>query len=271
MQGLSRNLRAKSKTIGFVPTMGALHEGHLSLVRRAKRESDITVVSIFVNPAQFGPGEDFNRYPRDTEDDLEKLSALGVEIVFLPAEGELYPDGFSTFFEIGNIGKVLCGLSRPGHFNGVATVVAKLFNIIMPHKAYFGQKDFQQALVVKKLSRELNFDIDIIVCPTVRETDGLAMSSRNRYLKPDEREKATVLHRALKHGEDLIKSGIDDTSQLKKEMSDIIQSEQGILIDYIEIVYPQSLEFMENIKTPAALCIAVKIGATRLIDNLIVH
>jgi pantoate--beta-alanine ligase len=269
MQTFSRGIRAEGKTIGFVPTMGALHEGHLSLVSRSKKEHDITVVSIFVNPEQFGFGEDFNAYPRDTEGDIKKLSTAGVEIVFSPDKNEMYPDGFSTSIDIGNIGRILCGASRPGHFNGVATVVTKLFHVVMPHTAYFGQKDFQQTVVMKKLVRDLNFDIDIVVCPIVRESDGLAMSSRNSYLKPDERKRAAMLYRALKHGEDLIKKGRKDTGQIKSKMARLIQSEKGTLVEYIEIVDPQNLDAMEKIRFPAVICLAARIGTTRLIDNLI--
>jgi pantoate--beta-alanine ligase len=270
MQALSRKLGREKKTIGFVPTMGALHEGHLSLVRRSKGENDVTVVSIFVNPIQFGPKEDFRQYPRDREGDLSKLSTLNVDTVFIPEGDEMYPEGFSAFINMGHIGEILCGVSRPGHFNGVATVVAKLFNIVMPDKAYFGQKDFQQTMVIKKLVKELNFDIDIIVCPTVRESDGLAMSSRNSYLSQEERKAATILYRALKHGEKLIGMSMNDLSQVKKEIESVIKSELGAKIEYVEIVDPQSLEEIKKIKKPAVICLAVKIGKTRLIDNLIV-
>lgn len=270
MQALSRKLRSEEKTIGFVPTMGTLHEGHLSLVRRAKDENNVTVVSIFVNPIQFGPKEDFKQYPRDKEGDLGKLSAFKVDAVFIPEDDEMYPEGFSTSINIGSIGEILCGVSRQGHFNGVATVVAKLFNIVMPDKAYFGQKDFQQAVVIKKLATELNFDIDIVVCPTVREPDGLAMSSRNSYLSQEERKAALVLYMALKHGERLIGKGIEDLSYVRREIEAVIKSEPLTTIEYIKIVEPQSLEEMKKIKTPAAICLAVKIGTTRLIDNLIV-
>lgn len=270
MQALSRKLRVEKKSIGFVPTMGALHEGHLSLVRRSKDENDATIVSIFVNPTQFGPREDFKQYPRDMEGDLKKLSVLKVNVVFTPDNKEMYPDGLSASICVGHIGEILCGASRPEHFNGVATVVARLFNTVIPHRTYFGQKDFQQTVVIKKLTRELNFNIDIIVCPTVREPDGLAMSSRNSYLSQEERKVATILYKALKHGEDLIKKGVDNSLQVKKEIEGVIKSESLAAIEYIEIVNPQSLEEMEKIKTPAAICLAVKIGTTRLIDNLIV-
>ncbi len=271
MQALSRKLRVEKKTIGFVATMGALHEGHLSLVKRSVDESDITVASIFVNPTQFAPNEDFKQYPRDMEGGLKKLSVMKADAVFIPDEKEMYPEGYSTNIDVGKTGKILCGISRPGHFNGVATVAAKFFNIVMPDRAYFGQKDFQQTVVIKKLARGLNFDIDIIVCPTVREPDGLAMSSRNGYLNKEERKAALVLYRALKHGEALIGKGIHDLSHIKKEMEARIKSEPLAKIEYIEVVDSQSLEKIKTVKTPSAICIAVKIGKTGLIDNLIIH
>jgi pantoate--beta-alanine ligase len=270
MQALSRGLKIEKKTIGFVPTMGALHEGHLSLVRRSKKENDITVVSIFVNPIQFGPKEDFKQYPRDLEGDLKKLDILDTDIVFVPDEKEMYAQGFSTVINVGTIGEILCGVTRKGHFNGVATVVAKLFNIVMPQRAYFGQKDFQQSVIIKKLVRELNFDIDIIVCPIVREPDGLAMSSRNSYLNQDERKAAVILYKALRHGEELINKGIKDVSHLKEEIRSVLSSEPLAKTEYVEIVDPESLEDIKEIKTQAVICIAVRIGTTRLIDNLIV-
>lgn len=282
MQALSRQFRSYGKTIGLVPTMGALHEGHLSLVRGAKEENDVTVVSIFVNPIQFGPKDDFDRYPRDIEGDLDKLLPLGVDVVFIPQVQDMYPQGFSTtinkalflhspIINVGSIGEVLCGVARPGHFNGVAVVVAKLFNIVMPHRAYFGQKDFQQSVVIKKLIRELNFDIDIVVCPTVREADGLAMSSRNSYLNETERKSASVLYRALRHGEELISKGIRDSVRIKAEMENIIKSEPMVKIEYIEIVEPESLEVVKTVESPVVICLAVRIGTTRLIDNIVVN
>ena len=272
MQALSRRLKVESKAAGFVPTMGALHEGHLSLVRRSKEENDATVVSIFVNPAQFGPGEDFQKYPRSAEDDLQKLSALHVDAVFIPDNNEMYPDGFSTSINIGAIGEMLCGVSRQGHFNGVATVVAKLFNAVMPDRAYFGRKDFQQTVIIKKLARELNFDTDIIVCPTVRELDGTAMSSRNAYLNEEERRSSLILYKALKLAEELILSkGMHDALSVKKEMETLIKSEPLADIDYIDIVNPRNLDPVQKIMPPAVICLAVKIGNTRLIDNIIVE
>lgn len=272
MQAWSRNLKHKNKTVGFVPTMGALHEGHLSLVRRSKKENDFTVVSIFVNPIQFGPNEDFQQYPREIEGDLQKLSLLGVDAVFSPDAKEMYPEGFSTSVHIGRIGEILCGASRPGHFNGVATVITKLFNIAMPDSAYFGQKDFQQTEVIKKLVREMNFPIDIIVCPTQREPDGLAMSSRNSYLISEERKAAAVLYKTLKHGEELIVTkGLKDALHIKNELMRLVNAEPRAHIEYVEIVTAGQLEKVEKIVLPVAICIAVKIGKTRLIDNVIIE
>jgi pantoate--beta-alanine ligase len=271
MQALSRNIRDEHKTIGFVPTMGALHEGHMSLMKRSGNENDVSIVSIFVNPKQFGPNEDFRQYPRNIEGDLTKLSSIKVDIVFFPDDKEMYPDDFSTSVNIGSVGEVLCGASRPGHFNGVATVVVKLCNIVMPHNIYLGQKDFQQTAVIKKLIKELNFDINVIVCPTVREHDGLAMSSRNIYLNHEERKAAAVLYRALKLGEELISSkGLVDALYVKNEMKNLINSGPVSNIDYVEIVTTEHLEEVEKIKSPVAICIAVRIGRTRLIDNIIV-
>jgi pantoate--beta-alanine ligase len=275
MQALSRKLRAQGKTIGLVPTMGALHKGHLSLVKRSKKENNATIISIFVNPAQFGPKEDFKKYPKDLKNDLKKLSGMRADAVFIPDSREMYPDGirqtavrFFASINVGPIGEILCGASRPGHFNGVATVVAKLFNIVMPDRAYFGQKDFQQTVIIKRLVKDLNFDIDIVVCPTLREADGLAMSSRNSYLSDKQRKAATVLYKALKHGQGLIRK--DNAEKVRKEIRALIKSEPLVKIEYIEIVDPQTLEKIKKIKTPAVVCLAVKIGPTRLIDNAII-
>ena len=272
MQAMSRKFRAESKSIGFVPTMGALHEGHLSLVRQCEYENDITVASIFVNPAQFGPGEDLDKYPRDNEGDMQKLSSLNVDAVFMPEIDEVYPEETSISVNVGSIGQVLCGIARSGHFSGVATVVAKLFNVVMPDRAYFGQKDFQQTVVIKKMVRELNFNIEVIVCPVIREKDGLAMSSRNSYLNIEERKAAAVLYRSLKGAKELIlKKSINNSDDVKENIKEIIKAEPLADIDYIEIVDPETLEPMQAILLPAAICLAVKIGNTRLIDNIIVE
>ena len=272
MQALSRSFKSAGKTIGFVPTMGYLHEGHMSLLRRSTEENDVTVASIFVNPTQFGPGEDFNRYPKDHKGDMAKISTLNVEAVFLPDVAEMYPKGFSTFMYVGGIGNILCGASRPDHFNGVATVVTKLFNIVMPDRAYFGQKDFQQTVVIKKFVREIGFDIDIVVCPIIREDDGLAMSSRNAYLTDTERKAATVLYRAMKECRDLIVLNDEtDSARIRKTAADMIRSEPLAVIDYIEIVDSERLEQVDRISSTIAICLAVKIGKTRLIDNTIIN
>jgi pantoate--beta-alanine ligase len=272
MQAWSRQTRAEARGIGFVPTMGALHDGHLSLVKRANDENDKSVVSIYVNPAQFGPHEDLERYPRDVDADLARLSSYEVDAVFLPSNEEIYPEGFSLSMDVGVQAGVLCGMSRPGHFNGVALVVSKLFNTVMPHRAYFGQKDFQQTVIIRKLVRELNFDIEIIVCPVVRERDGLAMSSRNVYLDGNERKAAPVLYESLKLGQELIASGgMTEASSVKDEMRRMITSEPRAVIDYVTIVDIHTLEEVTVIKPPLAICVAATIGKTRLIDNLIVE
>ncbi len=272
MHAFTKSLKAEGKTIGFVPTMGALHEGHMSLFRRSTEENDVTVASIFINPTQFGPGEDFNRYPKDHKGDMDKLSTLNVEAVFLPDVAEIYPKGFSTFIYVGGIGNILCGSSRPDHFNGVATVVMKLFNIVMPDRAYFGQKDFQQTVVIKKVVRELGFDVDIVDCPIVREDDGLAMSSRNAYLSDDERKSALIINKALQYGKGLMLSGKEDSiSSVKDKIAALITSDPPVKIDYVEIVGPQYLEQIKEVKVPSVICIAVNIGNTRLIDNIIVQ
>jgi len=271
MRVLSNALRLEGNTIGFVPTMGALHNGHLSLVRCSKKECDVTFVSIFVNPTQFGPGEDLERYPRDLEGDLQKLRPLGVDAVFVPDVKEMYPEGPCIKVDVGEMGMILCGKSRPHHFNGVATVVTKLFNIIMPDRAYFGQKDLQQSVIIKRLVKELNLDIDVVVLPIVREDDGLAMSSRNAYLNQEERRAAVVLYEALRLGEELIKSkGIKESLIVKEEIKGFINSNPLAKIDYVEIVDPDDLSPVDRIVKPVALCLAVWIGNTRLIDNLII-
>jgi pantoate--beta-alanine ligase len=272
MHAFSKAIKADGKSIGFVPTMGAMHEGHMSLVRSSIKENDVTVASIFVNPTQFGPTEDFNKYPKDHKGDMEKLSNIGVAAVFLPDVSEMYPKGFSSFIYVGGIGGILCGASRPDHFNGVATVVTKLFNIVMPDRAYFGQKDYQQTVVIKKLVRELGFDINIVACPIVREEDGLAMSSRNSYLSDEERKAALILNKALEYGKGLMLSGREDKADpIKEKMGAFIKAEPLVTIEYIEIVGTEYLEKIKEVKTPAVILLAAKVGTTRLIDNLLVE
>jgi pantoate--beta-alanine ligase len=270
MQSLVESLRKEGKKIGFVPTMGFLHEGHLSLMGRAREENTVVVVSIFVNPTQFGPQEDLDRYPRDAEGDRAKCEAAGVDILFMPGTKEMYPEKPSVFVTVEGISDVLEGAIRPGHFRGVATVVAKLFNIVKPHRAYFGQKDFQQCVVIRRMVAGLDLDVEIVVMPTVREADGLAMSSRNAYLSPEERRAATALFRALKAGEELIKSGVHEPEKVRQKMRAMLLSEKGIEIDYAEIVDPESLSPVETIKGGMVLLVAARLGRTRLIDNLLV-
>lgn len=263
--------RKRGKSIGFVPTMGYLHDGHLSLVRQSVKENDLTVVSIFVNPIQFGPEEDFNRYPRDIERDKKLLEKEGVNYLFFPDNYEMYPTGYKTFVEVNELGKKLCGKSRPGHFKGVTTVVLKLFNIVQPDRAYFGQKDAQQAIIIKKMVKDLNLDVNIVVMPTVREEDGLAMSSRNVYLNEDERKNATVLYKSLKEAENLIKTGERDAEKIKNRMREIIMSYPKAMIDYIEIVDTEELNPVNPLKGEVLIALAVYIGKARLIDNIILE
>lgn len=260
--------RQAERPLGFVPTMGYLHEGHLSLVRRAQEGSKTTVVSIFVNPTQFGPHEDLSRYPRDLDYDLEHLRREGVPLVFVPEAEEMYPPNFNTWVEVRGLTDRLEGESRPGHFRGVTTVLTKLFNLIRPDYAYFGEKDIQQALVVKKMVAELNMNIDIVTLPTIREPDGLAMSSRNAYLTPQERKAATIIYRSLLLGERLWEEGNTDAAAIKEEMARLISQEPLASIDYISIASAATLEELPRIRPPALILLAVRIGGTRLIDNI---
>lgn len=256
-------------SVGFVPTMGYLHDGHLALVKRARAENAVVVVSIFVNPTQFGPAEDFASYPRDTQRDLALLEKEMVDIVFTPSSEEMYPEGFSSWVEVEKITERLEGSHRPGHFRGVATVVTKLFNIIKPTRAYFGQKDAQQALVIKKMVTDLNMDLEIVVAPTVRESDGLAMSSRNTYLNPKEREAATILFKALTLAQNLWGEGERNADTIRQEMVSLISSEPLAKIDYVSIADAETLEELSRIDRPALASLAVRIGRTRLIDNVV--
>jgi len=272
MQGISRDYMLTGKTVGFVPTMGALHNGHLSLVRRARHENDITVVSVFVNPIQFGPTEDFKQYPRDIEGDTEKLQQEGVDIIFTPEISAIYPEGFSTYVEVDKISEKLCGAFRPGHFRGVATVVTKLLNIIRPKRAYFGQKDYQQTVIIKKVVKDLDMDADVVVCPTIREHDGLALSSRNAYLDERQRRASTVLYKCLIEASELIKSGIMDSIYIKRVMQERLLHEPAVSeVEYCGIYDPDSLEEPPEIKGDVLLAVAVKMGNTRLIDNILAN
>lgn len=255
-------------SVGFVPTMGALHEGHLSLVRAARAENDHVFVSIFVNPTQFGPDEDFDAYPRDAERDLALLRAERVDFVFLPSVEEMYPPGAETFVDVGPIAQVLEGASRPGHFRGVATVVLKLFNIVQPQRAYFGRKDAQQLVVVRRLVRDLDVPVAVVPMPTVREPDGLAMSSRNAYLSPPERKAATVLYQALTLAQEMWAKSVRDAEAVRSRMRELIAAEPLARLDYVSVADPETLTELERIQGPALVSLAVRIGKTRLIDNV---
>jgi len=258
-------------SVGFVPTMGYLHDGHLVLVRRAREENSKVAVSIFVNPTQFGPAEDFRTYPRDTERDLALLEKERTDIAFIPSAEEIYPQGYNSWVEVDKVTKRLEGSHRPGHFKGVATVVAKLFNIVEPTKAYFGQKDAQQVLVIRKMVTDLNMNLEVIAVPTVRESDGLAMSSRNVYLNPQERQAATVLYKALSQAQQLIQKGERDAEHLRQVMTSIINKEPLAEIEYVSIADAQTFEELSRIDLPVVASLAVRIGKTRLIDNILLE
>jgi pantoate--beta-alanine ligase len=263
--------REQAKIIGFVPTMGYLHQGHLSLIRRARQSSDIVVISIFVNPTQFGPQEDLARYPRDIKRDEELAEQGGVDYIFYPDVSEMYPEGYKTYVLVEELSKKMCGASRPGHFRGVTTIVLKLFNIIQPHCAYFGQKDAQQAIIIRRMVEDLNLDVKIEVEPIVREADGLAMSSRNSYLKAKERKAALVLYHALTLAQKLIKQGERNSSVIISQMEKFIRQEPLARIDYISIVDNRNLQELALINKEALIALAVYIGKTRLIDNITIQ
>jgi pantoate--beta-alanine ligase len=269
-QKIIKELKLKRKSIGFVPTMGALHEGHLSLIRSSCKENDFTVVSIFVNPVQFGPKEDLNKYPRPIKNDLVLCKKAGVDLVFNPMAENIYPQGYKTWVTVDGLSKELCGKSRPVHFRGVTTVVAKLFNIIQPDAAYFGQKDAQQAVIIEKMTQDLNFPVKIQVMPTVRERDGLALSSRNIYLNRQERQDALVLPQVLNLAESVIKSGERNTKKVISLMRRFIAHKSSAKIDYVEIVDYNNLLPVRIISGKCLVALAVWIGKTRLIDNVIV-
>jgi len=260
-----------TEPVGFVPTMGYLHDGHLALVKRARAENPSVVVSIFVNPTQFGPQEDLAGYPRDTQRDLALLEKEKTDIVFMPSATEMYPPQFNSWVEIGKVTERLEGASRPGHFRGVTTVVAKLFNIVQPTKAYFGQKDAQQAIVIRKMVADLNMNLEIVTCPTVREPDGLAMSSRNTYLSPEQRQAAVVLYQALSLAQRLWSQGEKDAEKLRQEMTGLIQQQPLATIDYISVANAETLDELDEVKPPALVSLAVKIGKVRLIDNVVLE
>lgn len=262
-----RAVRREGKRIGLVPTMGALHEGHLSLVRASREECDYTVVSIYVNPSQFGPSEDLEQYPRTLEADLDALARHETPLVFAPTNDEVYPGGYATWVEVGSVAGPLEGECRPGHFRGVATIVLKLLGMVQPDAAYFGQKDYQQALVIGRMVADLNLPIAIRVCPIVREPDGLAMSSRNAYLSPDERQRALVLWKSLCLASELVARGERDTAVVAERMREVILSAEGARIDYVALVDPDTLEPVEAIRSRTLAAVAVHVGRTRLIDN----
>lgn len=270
MQKKSSQIRSDNKIIAFVPTMGFLHEGHLSLIKKAKEVGDIVVVSIFVNPTQFGPNEDLDKYPHNFERDRELCQDAGADFIFYPEVNEIYPETYFTYVEVHNITHALCGLSRPEHFKGVTTIVTKLFNIVKPHKAIFGQKDFQQSQVIKRMVSDLNMDIEIIRSPIIREADGIAMSSRNKYLSESERKDALVLSKSLLLAKDFIKIGKLDSIYIKDKMIKLISSVPS-QIDYVEIVDADTLKEVEQVKNNTLFALAVKIGKTRLIDNLYIE
>lgn len=268
MKALARGWKKQGKRIGFVPTMGFLHEGHLSLVRESKRSADVTVVSIFVNPTQFGPQEDFDRYPRDVERDRVLLEREGVECLFLPEAREMYPPGYRTYVEVHGLQDKLCGRSRPGHFRGVATVVLKLFNIVSPDVAFFGWKDAQQAVLLRRMAEDLDCDTRLVMCPIVREPDGLAMSSRNSYLSSEERSAALVLSRSLAAAERMVRAGERDAGRVAAAVKEMISQEPLARLDYVEIVDETGLEPVATVSGEVIIALAVYIGRTRLIDNV---
>ena len=258
---------ALQKKVGFVPTMGALHKGHLSLVERCHSESDLTVVSIYVNPTQFGPQEDLNHYPRNLEKDIDLLRNYHVDIVFTPDDVQMYPEGYCTWVQVEGLSDILCGASRPGHFRGVATIVLKLMHIVNPKLMFMGMKDYQQIIVLEKMIEDLNLETKIVRCPIVREPDGLAMSSRNSYLTPDERQRATCLIKALKNAQKMVNEGYLDSSILISEAENIIKQSDG-RIDYIKIVDGSTLQELPEVRSSSRMMLAVYIGNTRLIDNI---
>jgi pantoate--beta-alanine ligase len=261
--------RRSGQTIGLVPTMGFLHQGHLSLIRRAREENDVVVVSIFVNPTQFGPDEDLDTYPRDIERDTALMIDAKVDLVFLPGADQLYPQGYATYVEVqGAMTQTLCGCSRPGHFRGVTTIVSKLFNLAAPHRAYFGQKDAQQVAVIEQMAKDLDFDIEIVACPIVREADGLALSSRNAYLSPRHRKDAVVLSASLFEAEKMVAGGERRAAAVIRHISARIGSVPDATIDYIAVVNAETLADLETLTGEVLIAVAVKLGGTRLIDNI---
>ena len=271
MKEKAREARLEQRDIGFVPTMGALHAGHLALVERARRQCSPVYASIFLNPTQFGTNEDLSEYPRPLEADMEKLTAANVDALFLPQAADVYPPGFSTYVQVDGLSDRLEGKTRSGHFRGVATVVLKLFEIVQPHYAYFGRKDAQQVRIVQQMVRDLNLDTEIVVCPIVREPDGLAMSSRNAYLSGEERKAATVLSRALRAAENELAAGVRDSFELQRAMQKVLAAEPRARVDYAEIVDAETFEPVVRVSRRSHAVLAVHVGKARLIDNLLIE
>ncbi len=271
MQDTCKKYLLKGRSIGFVPTMGALHEGHLSLVKRAQMENDISAVSIFVNPTQFGPSEDLDRYPRDVENDIKKLRLQEIDILFLPDNILMYPEGFATYVEVGDISGKLCGAFRPGHFRGVATVVAKLLNIVSPARAYFGQKDFQQTVIIRRMSKDLDLAVEIVVCPTIREKDGLAMSSRNLYLDSQQRQAATAIYKCLSAASEALQSGTSPSATKELMRKKLAEEPLVTKIEYASVYNAETFDETDQARGEILLAVAVRIGDVRLIDNVVVN
>ena len=270
MKEFARKERADNRILGLVPTMGALHEGHLSLVKRARQDCLSVVASIFVNPKQFGPADDFAKYPRAMQADTEKLASAGVQCVFMPEAGEIYPQNYSTYVSVEGLSDRLEGRSRPGHFRGVTTLVLKLWQIIQPQFAYFGRKDAQQARIISRMASDLNLDVEIVVCPIVREADGLAMSSRNAYLNADDRQAAMALHRALRAAQQELQKGTRDALQLQSTMRRILDEEPRAKVDYVEIVDAETFQAITHVNRASYALLAAKFGETRLLDNMLI-
>lgn len=272
MQERAEGLRRSQKRIGVVPTMGALHEGHLSLIKIARAHAEVVVTTVFVNPTQFGPGEDFSRYPRTPERDAALASQAGSALMFMPDAKEMYPEGFLTSVQTDRVSGILEGAIRPTHFRGVTTVVAKLFHIVRPHTAVFGQKDIQQAFIIGKMIRDLNFDVELIVAPIVRETDGLAMSSRNMYLNPGERARATSLFHSLQRAESAVKNGERNPGHIREEMMEVLRSASPTAVDYVALLNPETFDEVTALPSPNLLiALAVRFGSTRLLDNMMIQ
>ncbi|WP_105613972.1 pantoate--beta-alanine ligase [Vallitalea okinawensis] len=268
LRNLLDQYRYDGKAIGFVPTMGYLHKGHLSLIESSAKENDITVLSIYINPTQFGPNEDLDQYPRDLENDKKLAEEAGADIIFIPDNEMMYKTHHATFVNVNGLTNHLCGASRPTHFEGVTTIVTKLFNIVQPNRAYFGQKDAQQAIVIKRMVEDLNMPLKVVVCPIVREKDGLAMSSRNAYLSKEERKQATILYKALQEAKSRIEQGQRSATEIRDLMEQMIQTQPAATIDYVSIVSEKTLEDIDVLEGKILIALAVKMGKTRLIDNL---